>query len=130
MLLFFKIYLTVDTIFISEVIPCPVLFKIIIGRWEATGYHRSGGCPLQESFGHHNTSGDLISPGDSREVDAELWADNASTSAADNSNLNSRKVNLSSTLYHRMMAKKLMLNKQTNFNQSSDSNLVRENCSF
>ena len=66
----------------------------------------------------------MISPGDSRDVDTELWANCASTSSDDNSNLNSRKVNLSSTLYHRMMAKKLMLNKQTNFNESSDSNLV------
>lgn len=91
---------------------------------EATGLHRSGGCPLQESYGYHNTSGDLISPVESREVDAEFWSNNASTSSSDNS----RKVNLSSTLYHRMMAKKLMLNKQTNFNQSSESNLESELC--
>lgn len=35
-------------------------------------------------------------------------------------------MNLSSTLYHRMMAKKLMLNKQAAFNQSGDSNLENE----
>lgn len=94
--------------------------NIFTEKSEATGFQRSRGCPLQESYGYHNTSGDLISPGESREVDAEFWANNASTSSSDNS----RKVNLSSTLYHRMMAKKLMLNKQTNFNQSSESNLV------
>lgn len=87
--------------------------------------NRSVGCPLRESYTYHNTSGDLISPGDNRDTDAELWADSSSVSVPENSNFNSRKNNLSSTLYHRMMAKKLMLNKQTAFNQSGDSNLVR-----
>ena len=96
----------------------------IAGRWEATSLNRSVGCPVRESYNYHNTSGDLISPGDNRDTDAELWADNATSTVAENSNFNVRKNNLSSTLYHRMMAKKLMLNKQTAFNQSGDSNLV------
>ncbi|XP_046618743.1 uncharacterized protein LOC124304479 isoform X1 [Neodiprion virginianus] len=100
-----------------------------IDKWEATGLHRATLCPLQESYGHHNTNGDLISPGDSRDTDAELWSQDTTGiggSIPESSNLDSRKVNLSSTLYHRMMAKKLMLNKQTAFNQSGDSNLESE----
>ncbi|XP_012277600.1 uncharacterized protein LOC105698161 isoform X2 [Orussus abietinus] len=99
-----------------------------IRRWEATGLYRTSGCPLRESHGHHNTNGDLISPSDSRDTDAELWADSSTVSVPESSNLNSRKNNLSSTLYHRMMAKKLMLNKQAAFNQSGDSNLETDLC--
>lgn len=98
------------------------------GRTESVGFHRNLGCPLRESYGYHNTSGDLISPGDNRDSDSELWSESSTVSIPGNSNLNSRKVNLSSTLYHRMMAKKLMLNKQTAFNQSGDSNLENELC--
>ncbi|XP_076178252.1 uncharacterized protein LOC143152243 [Ptiloglossa arizonensis] len=98
------------------------------GKWETAGFYRSTGCPLRESYGYHNTSGDLISPGDNRDSDSELWAESSTASVSENSNLNSRKVNLSSTLYHRMMAKKLMLNKQAAFNQSGDSNLENELC--
>lgn len=79
---------------------------------------------MRESYGYHNTSGDLISPGDNRDSDSELWAESSTASLPDNSNLNARKVNLISTLYHRIMAKKLMLNKHAAFNQSGDSNLV------
>ncbi|XP_015179104.1 PREDICTED: uncharacterized protein LOC107067792 isoform X2 [Polistes dominula] len=96
------------------------------GKTESIGFHRNLGCPLRESYGYHNTSGDLISPGDNRDSDSELWTETSTVSTPGNSNLNSRKVNLSSTLYHRMMAKKLMLNKQTPFNQSGDSNLENE----
>ena len=96
------------------------------GKWETLGMHRNTGCPLRESYGYHNTSGDLISPGDNRDSDSELWAESSAASVPENSNLNSRRVNLSSTLYHRMMAKKLMLNKQAAFNQSGDSNLENE----
>ncbi|CAK9805745.1 hypothetical protein ANTQUA_LOCUS4547 [Anthophora quadrimaculata] len=96
------------------------------GKWETTGMYRSTRCPLRESYGYHNTSGDLISPGDNRDSDAELWVESSSSSVPENSSLNSRRVNLSSTLYHRMMAKKLMLNKQAAFNQSGDSNLENE----
>lgn len=67
---------------------------------------------------------DLISPGDNRDSESELWAESSAASVPENSSINSRRVNLSSTLYHRMMAKKLMLNKQAAFNQSGDSNLV------
>lgn len=100
------------------------LTNLLSDKWEATGLHRTNFCPLQESYGHHNTNGDLISPGDSR--DSELWTQDSASAGSipESSNLDSRKVNLSSTLYHRMMAKKLMLNKQTAFNQSGDSNLV------
>lgn len=94
------------------------------GRWESITLYRNTSCPLHESYSYHNTSGDLISPGDNRDSDSELWTEPSTTSTSDNSNLNARKINLSSTLYHRMMAKKLMLNKQTAFNQSGDSNLV------
>lgn len=94
------------------------------GRWDSATLYRNTGCPLRESYSYHNTSGDLISPGDNRDSDSELWAEPSTASASDNSNLNARRVNLSSTLYHRMMAKKLMLNKQAAFNQSGDSNLV------
>jgi len=86
--------------------------------------HRNINSTLRESYGCHNTSGDLISPGDNRDSDSELWVEPSSASVPDNSNLNARRVNLTSTLYHRMMAKKLMLNKQAAFNQSGDSNLV------
>lgn len=98
------------------------------GRWESAALYRNTGCPLRESYGYHNTSGDLISPGDNRDSDSELWAESTTASIPDNSNLNARRVNLSSTLYHRMMAKKLMLNKQAAFNQSGDSNLESELC--
>ncbi|XP_031366926.1 uncharacterized protein LOC102671489 isoform X1 [Apis dorsata] len=97
-----------------------------IGKWETSKMYRNTRCPLRESYGYHNTSGDLISPGDNRDSDAELWVESSSASIPENSNLNSRRVNLSSTLYHRMMAKKLMLNKQAAFNQSGDSNLENE----
>ncbi|XP_071862287.1 uncharacterized protein [Bombus fervidus] len=95
-------------------------------KWETTKMHCKRKCPLQESYGYHSTSGDLISPGDNRDSDAELWVESSSASVPENSNLSSRRVNLSSTLYHRMMAKKLMLNKQAAFNQSGDSNLENE----
>lgn len=94
------------------------------GRWESASLYRNTGCPLRKFYGYHNTSGDLISPGDNRDSDSELWAEPSTAAAPDNSNLNARRVNLSSTLYHRMMAKKLMLYKQATFNQSGDSNLV------
>lgn len=95
-----------------------------IEKWDTAGLYRNTGCPLRESYGYHNTSGDLISPGDNRDTESELWAESSMTSVSESSNLNSGRVNLSSTLYHRMMAKKLMLNKQAAFNQSGDSNLV------
>ncbi|XP_011348188.1 uncharacterized protein LOC105285590 isoform X2 [Ooceraea biroi] len=98
------------------------------GRWDSAALYRNTGCPLRESYGYHNTSGDLISPGDNRDSDSELWVEPSTASVPDNSNLNARRVNLSSTLYHRMMAKKLMLNKQAAFNQSGDSNLESELC--
>ncbi|XP_017889057.1 uncharacterized protein LOC108630335 isoform X1 [Ceratina calcarata] len=97
-----------------------------IGKWESSKTYRSTKCPLRESYGYHNTSGDLISPGDNRDSDAELWAESSSVPVSESSSSNSRRVNLSSTLYHRMMAKKLMLNKQAAFNQSGDSNLENE----
>ncbi|XP_046746231.1 uncharacterized protein LOC124411243 isoform X2 [Diprion similis] len=65
-----------------------------IDKWEATGLHRTMLCPLQESYGHHNTNGDLISPGDSRDSDSELWTqDTTGTggSIPESSNLDSRK---------------------------------------
>ncbi|KAF3430206.1 hypothetical protein E2986_06624 [Frieseomelitta varia] len=96
------------------------------GKWETNKIYRNTRCPLRESYGYHSTSGDLISPGDNRDSDAELWVESSSASVPENSNLNSRRVNLTSTLYHRMMAKKLMLNKQAAFNQSGDSNLENE----
>lgn len=96
----------------------------IIGRWDSATLYRNTGCPVRESYGYHSTSGDLISPGDNRDSDSELWVDSSTASLPDNSNLNARKVNLISTLYHRIMAKKLMLNKHATFNQSGDSNLV------
>ncbi|XP_015603697.1 uncharacterized protein LOC107271793 [Cephus cinctus] len=99
-----------------------------IKKWEAASISRNVGCPLRESYGHHNTNGDLISPGDTRDTDSDLFSDATTVSVPENSNLNSRKVNLSSTLYHRMMAKKLMLNKQAAFNQSGESNLENELC--
>ncbi|KAG7201920.1 hypothetical protein KM043_004630 [Ampulex compressa] len=95
-------------------------------RWETNNFYRNIGCPLRGSYGYHNTNGDLISPGDNRDSDCELWAESTSASVPENSNLNSRKVNLSSTLYHRIMAKKLILSKQAAFNQSGDSNLENE----
>ncbi|XP_063990861.1 uncharacterized protein LOC135169628 [Diachasmimorpha longicaudata] len=97
-----------------------------IRRVSTPGIQRNPGLPFRESYSYHNTSGDLISPGESRDADSELWADAAAVPLLENSALNPRKVNLSSTLYHRMMAKKLMLNKQTAFNQSGDSNLENE----
>ncbi|XP_048515071.1 uncharacterized protein LOC105689586 isoform X2 [Athalia rosae] len=64
-------------------------------KWEATGlHHRTTLCPLQESYGHHNTNGDLISPGDSRDSESELWAQDACPGAGsvpESSNLDSRK---------------------------------------
>ncbi|XP_076668640.1 uncharacterized protein LOC143369086 [Andrena cerasifolii] len=94
------------------------------GKWETTRLYRNLGCPLRESYGYHNTSGDLISPGDNSDSDSE----SSTASVPENSSLNSRRVNRSSTLYHRTMAKKLMLNKQAAFNQSGDSNLENELC--
>ncbi|KAL0123717.1 hypothetical protein PUN28_005904 [Cardiocondyla obscurior] len=98
------------------------------GRWDSATLYRNTGCPVRENYGYHNTSGDLISPGDNRDSDSELWAESSTASLPDNSNLNARKVNLISTLYHRIMAKKLMLNKHAAFNQSGDSNLENELC--
>ncbi|XP_011052818.1 PREDICTED: uncharacterized protein LOC105145132 isoform X1 [Acromyrmex echinatior] len=98
------------------------------GRWDSATLYRNTGCPVRESYGYHNTSGDLISPGDNRDSDSELWVESSTASLPDNSNLNARKVNLISTLYHRIMAKKLMLNKHAAFNQSGDSNLENELC--
>ncbi|TGZ38662.1 uncharacterized protein [Temnothorax longispinosus] len=98
------------------------------GRWDSATLYRNTGCPVRESYGYHNTSGDLISPSDNRDSDSELWAESTTASLPDNSNLNARKVNLISTLYHRIMAKKLMLNKHAAFNQSGDSNLESELC--
>lgn len=89
-----------------------------------TSLYNHAGIPTRESHGYHNTSGDLISPGDNRDSDSELWADAAAIPLPENSTVNWLKVNLSSTLWHRMMAKKLMLHKQTAFNQSGESNLV------
>uniref|UniRef100_A0A0C9R8N7 GyrB_0 protein n=1 Tax=Fopius arisanus TaxID=64838 RepID=A0A0C9R8N7_9HYME len=106
--------------------PQPSISVSGVRRLSTPGVQRNPGLPIRESYGYHNTSGDLISPGESRDADSELWADAAAVSLPENSALNSRKVNLSSTLYHRMMAKKLMLNKQTAFNQSGDSNLESE----
>ncbi|CAD6205024.1 GSCOCG00003105001-RA-CDS [Cotesia congregata] len=90
--------------------------------------YNHGGIPTRESHGYHNTSGDLISPGDNRDADSELWADAAAIPLPENSTVNGLKVNLSSTLWHRMMAKKLMLHKQTAFNQSGESNLENDLC--
>ncbi|XP_076659142.1 uncharacterized protein LOC143362663 [Halictus rubicundus] len=102
-------------------------------KWDTAGLYRNTGCPLRESYGYHNTSGDLISPGDNRDTESELWAESSMASVSESSylkllfkNINSGRVNLSSTLYHRIMAKKLMLNKQAEFNQSGDSNLESE----
>ncbi|XP_043256611.1 uncharacterized protein LOC122399752 [Colletes gigas] len=98
------------------------------GKWETARLYRSTGCPLRESYRYHDTSGDLISPGDNRDTDSESWSESSAASVSENSGLNSRRVNLHSTLYHLVMAKKLVLNKQAAFNQSGDSNLENELC--
>ncbi|XP_057318012.1 uncharacterized protein LOC130663009 [Microplitis mediator] len=97
-------------------------------RKVGTSLYNHAGIPTRESHGYHNTSGDLISPGDNRDTDSELWADAAAIPLPENSTVNWLKVNLSSTLWHRMMAKKLMLHKQTAFNQSGESNLESDLC--
>ncbi|KAK0084904.1 hypothetical protein PV325_006164 [Microctonus aethiopoides] len=99
-----------------------------IRRLGTPSLYRSAGFPSRESHGYHNTSGDLISPGDNRDVDSELWADAGSVPMPENSSIHWLKINLSSTLWHRMMAKKLMLHKQTAFSQSGESNLESELC--
>ncbi|XP_077275550.1 uncharacterized protein LOC143904608 isoform X2 [Temnothorax americanus] len=61
------------------------------GRWDSATLYRNTGCPVRESYGYHNTSGDLISPSDNRDSDSELWAESTTASLPDNSNLNARK---------------------------------------
>ncbi|XP_011168070.1 uncharacterized protein LOC105201663 isoform X2 [Solenopsis invicta] len=63
------------------------------GRWDSATLYRNTGCPVRESYGYHSTSGDLISPGDNRDSDSELWVDSSTASLPDNSNLNARKEN-------------------------------------
>lgn len=80
----------------------------------------------QDNWGYHCSSGDLCSPGDPSENSIEEWGENAAdyfSSQGDNS-IDTRKYNLRSALYHCIMAKRLVLDKQASFTDSEQYNLV------
>jgi hypothetical protein len=94
---------------------------------------RSGGCwPPRDSWGRHCTSGDLCSPGEATDLECEtvgetlvMW--NASNLRVQNEGglVDTRKYNLHSALFHCIMAKRLVLDKQASFSPDGDeSNLV------
>ena len=94
---------------------------------------RSAGCwPPRDSWGRHCTSGDLCSPGEATDLECEtlgetlvMW--NASNLRVQNEGgmVDTRKYNLHSALYHCIMAKRLVMDKQASFSSDGDeSNLV------
>lgn len=89
-------------------------------------------CPGRESIMHHNTSGDLVSPGEV--INGELpetvssWnLSNITKGTNESSNADCNRANLSSALYHCTMAKKLMVEKpNTSFLQGQDTSNLEE----
>ncbi|XP_067002011.2 uncharacterized protein [Anabrus simplex] len=85
--------------------------------------------PARDAWGHHCNSGDLCSPGDSTEADGEIWQETPALWNVGNMKIqgeglpDTRKYNLHSALYHCIMAKRLVLDKQTSFSEIDDSNV-------
>ncbi|XP_075215639.1 uncharacterized protein LOC142321443 [Lycorma delicatula] len=80
---------------------------------------------VRDSWGYHCSSGDLCSPGDPSENNIEGWGENAADyfkTQGENA-IDTRKYNLRSALYHCIMAKRLVLDKQASFSDSDHSNL-------
>lgn len=98
----------------------------------STIVHRAAGCwPPRDSWGHHCTSGDLCSPGEATDLECETWGDtlvmwNASNLKIQNDGglVDTRKYNLQSALYHCIMAKRLVLDKQASFSNGDEPIVV------
>lgn len=98
----------------------------------STNIHRpAGSWPARDSWGHHCTSGDLCSPGEATDLDCETYGDTLVTWNAGNlrvqnegGTVDTRKYNLHSALYHCIMAKRLVLDKQTSFSSDGDESNV------
>lgn len=71
-------------------------------------------CCARDSWGHHCSSGDLLSPWDAPELESgeTFTLKNASSPKTDNEGaMDTRKYNLFSDLYHSIMAKRLVMEK-------------------
>ncbi|PNF41400.1 hypothetical protein B7P43_G14429 [Cryptotermes secundus] len=98
----------------------------------STNVHRPAGCwPARDSWGHHCTSGDLCSPGEATDLECETYGDTLVMWKAGNLRVqneggmvDTRKYNLNSALYHCIMAKRLVLEKQTSFSSDGDESNV------
>ncbi|XP_069672940.1 uncharacterized protein [Periplaneta americana] len=88
---------------------------------------RSGDANLvhRDSWGHHSTSGDLCSPGEASEMDCDTWGETLVMWNAGNLRVQSEggKYNLHSALYHCIMAKRLVLDKQASLPEGDESNV-------
>ncbi|PSN53218.1 hypothetical protein C0J52_07998 [Blattella germanica] len=92
---------------------------------------RTTGCwPARDSWGHHCTSGDLCSPGEASDLECDTWGETLVMWNAGNLRVQSegglmdtRKYNLHSALYHCIMAKRLVLDKQASFPDGDESNV-------
>ncbi|KAJ9599218.1 hypothetical protein L9F63_010302, partial [Diploptera punctata] len=105
----------------------------------ATGLisHRTAGCwPARDLWGHHCSSGDLCSPGEASDLECETWGETLVMWNAGNLRVQSegglvdtRKYNLHSALYHCIMAKRLVHDKQASFTDTDESNVeFSESC--
>jgi hypothetical protein len=93
--------------------------------------HRSAGCWLRrDSWGHHCTNGDLCSPGEASDLDNETWGEtmmwNSGSLRVQNEGalVDTRKHALHSALYHCIMAKRLVLDKEPSSSNGDESNMV------
>jgi hypothetical protein len=102
----------------------------------STSVHRPAGCwPARDSWGHHCTSGDLCSPGETTDLECETYGDalvmwNAGNLRVQNERgmVDTQKYNLHSALYHCIMAKRLVLDKQASFSSDGDVSSVVSAC--
>lgn len=108
----------------------------VVAGTSSTIVHRSAGCwPCRDSWGHHCTSGDLWPPGEASDLDNESWGETLMMWSSSNARMqiegalvDSRKRTLHSALYHCIMAKRLVLDKQASLPDGDESNAVSVLC--
>jgi hypothetical protein len=108
----------------------------VVAGSSSTVVHRSAGCwPCRDSWGHHCTSGDLCSPGEASDLENETWGEtllmwNSSNARMQNEGalVDTRKHTVHSALYHCIMAKRLVLDKQASLSDGDESNTVSALC--
>lgn len=105
--------------------------NVVAGSSSTIVQRSAGFWPRRDSWGHHCTSGDLCSPGEASDLENETWGEtlmmwNSSNARVLNEGtlVDTRKHTLHSALYHCIMAKRLVLDKQASLSDGDESNTV------